>query len=220
VVPGQPLLTVNRHGNAYHAGYGTAWAQKQMNATGGLEAAFTAHRQSLGRFLRARLRNDSDAEDILQDLWLKLSSLESGPIAEPLAYLYRMAENLVLDRRRSALRRTNRETEWVKGQIDGTIEVAIDTRPTAERILLARDHLRRIDDLLESLPERTAFAFRAVRIDGTPQQEIAATLGISLSAVEKHLQRAYRAVLGVQKEMDAESMPSDRLSHEGRNHGV
>jgi RNA polymerase sigma factor (sigma-70 family) len=186
-----------------------------MTQSGGLETVFMANRAALARYLRARLRGNGETEDILQDLWLKLSTLETGPVAEPLAYLYRMAENLALDRRRSAMRRSNRETEWTKGQIDGTIETAIDRQPTAERTLLARDHLRRVDKALNELPERTAFAFRAVRIEGTPQKEIAASMGISLSAVEKHLQKAYRAVLDVQRVLDADQDGPDRHVVEG-----
>jgi DNA-directed RNA polymerase specialized sigma24 family protein len=72
--------------------------------------------------------------------------------------------------------------------------------------------------VLDNLPERTAFAFRAVRIEGTPQKEIAAQMGISLSAVEKHLQRAYHAVIDVQQKLDAENELPDRLGFEGSNH--
>lgn len=174
-----------------------------------------ANRDTLHRFLRARLRGTGDPEDVLQDLWVKLETLDPGPVAEPLAYIYRMAENLVLDRRRSAVRRINRETEWTKGQIDGGLAMAVDNQPDAERHLLARDHLRRVDAALEDLPERTAFVFRAVRIDGAPQKEIAAAMGITLSAVEKHLQRAYRAVLEIQRNLDAENPAPERLGIEG-----
>ena len=62
-----------------------------------------ANRQALQRFLQARLRGKGDPEDILQDLWVKLESLETGPVTEPLAYLYRMTENLVRDRHRAEI---------------------------------------------------------------------------------------------------------------------
>ena len=189
-----------------------------MNEAGGLATVFMANRVALQRFLRARLRGQGDPEDVLQDLWVKLESLETGPVAEPLAYIYRMAENLVLDRRRSDIRRTNRETEWTKGQIDGSLGQAVDSQPGAERQLLARDHLRRVDAALDDLPERTAFAFRSVRIEGVQQKEIAASMGISLSAVEKHLQRAYRAVLEIQLRLDAEKPTPERLGMEGHGH--
>ncbi len=190
----------------------------RVNQEGGLASVFMVNRDVLQRFVRARLRGLGDPEDVLQDLWVKLESLETGPVAEPLAYIYRMAENLMLDRRRSAVRRTNRETEWTKGQIDGGLCMAVDSQPDAERRLLARDHLRRVDLALDELPERTAFAFRAVRIDGVAQKEIAAAMGITLSAVEKHLQRAYRAVLEIQRNLDAEIPMSARLGIEGPGH--
>ncbi len=193
-------------------------ACSRVNQAGGLATVFMANRHALHRFLCARLRGTGDPEDVLQDLWVKLESLETGPVAEPLAYIYRMAENLVLDRRRSAMRRTNRETEWTKGQIDGSLGMAVDSQPSAERTLLARDHLRRVDALLAALPERTAFIFHAVRIDGVPQKDIAASIGISLSAVEKHLQRAYHAVLEVQLKLDAENNALERLGMEGQDH--
>jgi RNA polymerase sigma factor (sigma-70 family) len=190
-----------------------------VNEASGLATVFMANREALHRFLRVRLRGTGDPEDILHDLWVKLQCVETGPVTEPLAYLYRMAENLLFDRRRSALRRVNRETEWTKGHIDGTIAMALDSVPNAERILLARDHLRRVDDVLDKLPERTAYAFRCVRIDGLPQKQIAISMGISVSAVEKHLQKAYRAVLEIQQKMDAENDMSERLGMGGRGHG-
>jgi RNA polymerase sigma factor (sigma-70 family) len=189
-----------------------------MNAAGGLASVFMANRNAFHRFFRARLCGAVDPEDMLQDLWLKLQSLEAGPVAEPLAYIYRMADNLVLDRRRSAMRRTKRETEWTKGQIDGSLGMAVDSQPDAERQLIARDALRRVNAILDSLPERTAFAFRAVRIDGVPQKDVAASMGISLSAVEKHLQRAYRAVTDIQLRLDAGSALPERLGMEGNGH--
>lgn len=189
-----------------------------MKATRGLEAVFMANRPALLRYVRARLRSEGESEDILQDLWLKLLTLETGPVSEPLAYLYRMAENQVLDRRRSAMRRTNRETEWTKGQIDGTVDSSVDAQPSAERILIARDFLKHVNDALDALPDRTAFAFRAARIEGTPQKEIAVAMGVSLSAVEKHLQKAYRAVIEVQQGLDAEHTQPERLGSEGLDH--
>jgi RNA polymerase sigma factor (sigma-70 family) len=189
-----------------------------MIGSNGLTSVFLANQPALSRFVRARCGREGDTEDVMQDVWLKLSSLDPGPIAEPLAYLYRMAENLVLDRRRSALRRANREREWTLGQIDGTIESPIDSQPDAERVLLARDRLRRMNEVLDSLPERTAFSFRCVRVEGTPQKDVAAQLGISLSAVEKHLQRAYRAVLDAQHTLDAEIVAPCRQLDMGNDH--
>jgi RNA polymerase sigma factor (sigma-70 family) len=170
-------------------------AVEQMSEAG-LEAIFMASRPMLLRFLRARLGDHHEAEDLLQDLWLKLRAIETGPIAEPRSYLFRMADNLVLDRRRSARRRARRDEAWTDAQSGVAIEV--DDRPSAERTLLARDELRKVERILNNLPERTAAAFRLFRIEGKPQKTIAADFGITVSAVEKHLQKAYRAVLAAQ----------------------
>lgn len=194
-------------------------AQRFMTKASGLETIFLANRQALSRYLRVRLRGDGDGEDILQELWLKLAAIDASLIAEPLAYLYRAAENLVLDRRRSAQRRTAREREWTKGHIDGSIAAPRDAQPSAERLLIARDQLRRVDAALDALPERTAFAFRAVRIEGVPQKQIAAEMGISLSAVEKHLQRGYRAVLELKQQLDVDIDAPQRQWAEGINNG-
>lgn len=169
----------------------------------GLQAVFMASRPTLLRFMRARLGDHQEAEDLLQDLWLKLNGLETGPIADPLSYLFRMADNLVLDRRRSGQRRARRDEAWTEAQSGAAIDV--DDRPSAEQTLLARERLRAVEHVLGELPERTAAAFRMYRIEGKPQKVIAAEFGITLSAVEKHLQKAYRAVLAAQALLDAES---------------
>ena len=73
---------------------------------------------------------------------------------------------------------------------------------SGERIVLARDQLRVVEARLAGLGERTWTILRLFRIHGLPQERIAADLGISLSAVEKHLQKAYRALLSIDREDD------------------
>ena len=67
----------------------------------GLKSVYLAHRHDLVRFLRARGAGDA-ADDLVQELWLKLSQASVGPIADPLGYLYRAASNLMISRHRSA----------------------------------------------------------------------------------------------------------------------
>ena len=186
-----------------------------MTPAQGLESVFLAHRLALLRFLTSRLRDAALAEDVAQDLWIKLKGLNCGPIADPLAYLYRMAENLARDRRRSAVRREARQQEWALGQADGT---PIALQPSAERMLVARDDLSRVLAAIDLLPDRTAWIFRAARLDAIPQKEIAMRLGISLRAVEKHLQRAYRHILDRLRDGDTEAPAVQRHIDEGSDH--
>ena len=169
-----------------------------MSATG-LKAVFLAERPMLLRLLRARLKEADAAEDVLQDVWLKLEALPSGPVADPAAYLFRMANNLALDRRRSDARRQSREGAWL--ELRGDTEDA----PSAETALIARDKLGRIQAAIGTLPERTARIFRRYRFDGVPRRDIAAEEGISVSATEKHLQRAYALIERAREENGVDS---------------
>jgi RNA polymerase sigma factor (sigma-70 family) len=183
-------------------GYASTGHAGAMMATSGLGAVFMANRGALLRFLRARGAGE-DGEDILQELWLKVSTLSAdGPIADPVAYLYRMADNLMHDRVRARMRRGRREQIWGEQSSEETDHHGA---PTAERTLLARERLQRVQAALGNLSERSQAIFRRFRIDGVGQSEIARDEGISLSAVEKHLQRAYRAITAaIEEEAEAE----------------
>jgi RNA polymerase sigma factor (sigma-70 family) len=161
-----------------------------------LAQAFLANQPLLLRYLRARGAGE-DAEDCLQDLWIRAQACPDDGIGDPLAYLYRMAHNLMLDRYRAAHRRKGREIAY-SSDVEGHDGDA-DDAPTAERILIGRDRLRQIDRVLAGLGPRTEHIFRRHRVDEVGQREIAAELGITLSAVEKHLQKAYRAVAAARR---------------------
>lgn len=172
----------------------------------GLGAVLLANRGPLLRFLRARGAGE-DCEDIFQELWLKVDRLQAdGPIADPRAYLFRMADNLMHDRVRAGMRRVNREQAWTEaaGDLAGQ-----DETPSAERALLARQRLRRVEMALATLGERSQAIFRRFRLEGVPQSRIAQEEGISVSAVEKHLQRAYRIVATLADE-EGEAAPEPR----------
>lgn len=167
---------------------------------GGLEAVFLANRETLMRFLRARGAGDA-AEDLLQDLWLRASGAQAGPIAEPLSYLYATANNLMLDRHRSFSRAQKRDHDWTDA---ATTMPGVSDAPSAERVLIGRERLRRVQDALAALGERPAAIFRRFRVDGVGQRDIAQEFGISLSAVEKDLQKAYRVIADLKGRDDAE----------------
>ena len=167
----------------------------------GLSALFMANRAALLRFLRARGAGEN-AEDLIQDMWMKLESKDIGPVADPLPYLYRMANNLMLDRYRSATRRERREQDWAEGA-GGVMADPVDDMPVDERLILNQT-LDEARETLRALGPRVELVFRRFRIEGVGQRAIAEELGVSLTTVEKDLQKAYRAMIALKQKMDTE----------------
>ncbi len=179
-----------------------------MTRTGSSEhimAAYLENRQSLERFLRSRFSHEVEAEDAIQELWLRIEGIDDSGIEEPLAYLFKMANNLAIDRKRSAQMQVKREKAWMETRIQRVANDTVDAEPNAESILLSRERLQAVDRLLASLPDRTSRIFRQFRVNGVPQKIIAHEENIGLSAVEKHLMRVYRAL--VKLKSDGEKAP-------------
>jgi RNA polymerase sigma-70 factor (ECF subfamily) len=157
-------------------------------ADGGLKAIFLAQRPTLLRLLVARLGNREDAEDVLQDMWLRIDRLADQPVAQPAAFLYRIAANLATDRRIATGRRGARDAVWVDSL------PRADELPDAERTLMAQRQWQEVEGAIADMPERMAIALRMFRLEEQSQRAIAEHLGISISGVEKLLQRAYRKI--------------------------
>lgn len=87
-------------------------ASDQIEAGNGLVALFELHRAELARFIRARCGDEREVDDLMQEFWLKLAKLSSGPVANGRAYLFRMANNLVLDQLRGRRRAMARDRQW------------------------------------------------------------------------------------------------------------
>jgi RNA polymerase sigma-70 factor (ECF subfamily) len=167
--------------------------------TTGIEAAYLAHRERLLRFLIARGAGDA-AEELLQEIWLKIAARNTGPVASPLSYLFRIADTLMIDRFRSARQGERRERDW-SDATGGTVPGVSDA-PSAERVLVAREHARLAMEALDRLGQRPAALFRRHRVDGIAQRALADEFGVSLSTVESDLRRAYAALAALKERID------------------
>jgi RNA polymerase sigma factor (sigma-70 family) len=160
---------------------------------------FLEHRAKLLGFLRYAGAGDY-AEDLMQEAWIRLNAVTGVAVEEPLSYLYRLLHNLLLDRQRSAMRTQRRDETWVDAV--GPDDRNVSDDPSADRILVAREHLAAVQRKLEELGEPTAGIFRRHRIGGELQRDIAQDLGMGLSTVESHLRKAYRAMLALGESFD------------------
>ncbi|ALJ13999.1 RNA polymerase sigma factor [Sphingopyxis macrogoltabida] len=171
-------------------------------SSSGLIQTFMQIRPALHRFLVVRGASTAEAEDMLQEISLRLSTANIGPVAEVRAYLYKMASNQFQLHRRTEQRRARREEDWVDANSAG--ERDIDPAASAEVRLIQREELAILQTALSKLPERTRWIFMQFRVEGLPQKQIANALEISVSAVEKHLTRAYGEIAATKLLLDGD----------------
>ena len=146
---------------------------------------FQENEGDLRAFMAARLRCSFTAHDLTQELYLKVSALENrAEVGNARAYLFRMASNLVVDHLRREQRRGGLLAE-IEGLLWGG-----DGGVSPERQVIAQQELRGLIAVVEALPPATRRVFKRNRFDGKTQREIAEELGISQTAVEKHIRKA------------------------------
>lgn len=166
-------------------------------------------RPKLVRYLTARTGSEAEADEIVQETWLKLddrqAQTQTGNIHNPAGYIFRTAENCLRDRLRMQKRQAKRDTDWSDANFGRLGEPGNSNALDPQRILISKQELEHAERALDELPERTSAIFRAFRLDGRKQQELASELQISLSAVEKHLQRAYAAIALARQNFDGEN---------------
>ena len=144
------------------------------------------HGQRLRRFLAARLRNSSDTADLAQEVFLRLLRVERfEQIRNPEAYLLTVASHVIHQHSLTHVT-TSATVEASDALLDE--HIATDSDPVAHVHLERR--LEALDHALARLPARTRAVFVLQRRDGYTLDEIAAQLGISRSAVKKHLAKA------------------------------
>ena len=160
-----------------------------------LLAAYLERRADLVRYFRARLRSEEAAEDLVQEIYLKIADLPAGEIGNPGAYLFRLGSNLMLDRLRAGSRGVARETAWrdISSHAVGGEDVADE--PAADDAIVARQRLAAAITAIDALPPRMRQAFRLRRIEGYSQAETAQIMGVTVKAVEKHMGAALKILM-------------------------
>lgn len=157
---------------------------------------YLALRPALRRFLVARLGDQQLAEDILQDMYLKLDRAAlKAPVSNSSAFLYRVANNLVLDHRKAAARRRVRDHNWSDSQLVMVGADPVQDMPDTDAALDARRRLDRLAVGIQELPLKCRTIFTACKIQGMTHREAAEHHGISVGTVEKHISRALKHLL-------------------------
>ena len=148
------------------------------------------HEADVRAWLRRCGASPEDADDIVQEAYCRLATLDSvAHIVNGRAYLFQTARNIGIERlRRAKIVRIDHLTE---------IELAdvVDSGPSPERITADRNELRRVQALIEELPDRCRQIFKLRRIHGVPQREVARLLSVTENVVELQVMRGVRLIL-------------------------
>jgi RNA polymerase sigma-70 factor (ECF subfamily) len=174
-------------------------AEGQRDGGENLAARAGPVRQWLTRFFRRKVGDQADVEDLVQDVFVRIAARdETYPIEHLDGYVLRTASSVLADRSRQ--RSARRMDQHVAFNPDLHGEADVDP----DRIFTGKEELHVAIAALLSLPERTRTVFVLRRLEGLKMAEIATRLGLSVSAVEKHL---VRAVSHLQAEMEKRHGP-------------
>nr|MEA2798661.1 hypothetical protein [Phenylobacterium sp.] len=160
-----------------------------------LLVAYLERRGNLVRFLAARAGSLAAAEDLAQELYLRIAGRDrAAEVGAPAAMLYRMALNLMFDRARGEARAAARDTAWrqVERTEIGGVDVADE--PAADDAAASAQRLRQLVAAVQELPPQAGRAFRLHKLMGLSHAETARTMGLSVKAVEKHVSAALKAL--------------------------
>jgi RNA polymerase sigma factor (sigma-70 family) len=157
----------------------------------------------LRNFIRKRVRDQVDAEDILQDVFYELIEAYRlmKPIEQVTAWLFRVARNRIIDLFR---RRKRDESRTVIAQPieNGSASDLIDLLPSAEAgpeaAFLRSLLLEELDAALDELPDEQREVFVAHELMGYSFNEIAARTGVGLNTL---LSRKHYAVLHLRQRL-------------------
>jgi RNA polymerase sigma-70 factor (TIGR02957 family) len=148
------------------------------------EDLFARHRNLLFTVAYEMLGSTADAEDVVQETWLRWAGVGHGEVHDPRAYLVRIVTRQALNRLRTVSRRREEYVgEWLPEPLLTSPDVAADAE-LAESVSIA------MLTVLETLgpAERAVFVLREVF--ETPYEEIAAAVGKSPAAVRQIAHRA------------------------------
>ena len=148
------------------------------------------HGQQLVRFFTSRVRSSTDAQDLAQEVYLRLLRLERPElIRKPEAYLFTVAANII---RENALRSSTRPLHVALEDIS-EFDLPTDGGSSGnglEEAVQQECRIKELEGLLAGLSPKARAALIWHRRDGRSYKEIATRLGISVNMVKKYLVRA------------------------------
>lgn len=138
-------------------------------------------------FVRNRIDSASDAEDIVQETWMRsLGMIGVGAVQNVRAYLYRVARNLIVDHLRLGGRQIPTDESVLLAVQDERVDIELD--------LIQKEEIERLDAAIKEMSERARQMFLLARVEGLSYAQIGRKFGISRQTVHEQMTHAIRVL--------------------------
>jgi len=155
----------------------------QQNDQAAFRIFYDRHWPSLYQVAYHKLKRQDVAEELTQDLFVKLwEARHQTSLLNPAAYLHTALKNLIIDHIRRHLHETSYLAD-LRAVIPAPANITLDTVQFVELT-------DAVHEALAELPEKTRSVFLMSRFEQLPVREIAQRLGLSEKAIEYHLTRS------------------------------
>ena len=140
------------------------------------------HEQDLRNWLRHRFPSIRDVDDFVHEAFSRLiNAHNSGPIANPRAYLFVITRNLAIDH----LRHSSHERP--KGAVELDPLSIVDELPSPSESIALKEELKLLIEAIQLLPKRCRQVMTLRKVYGLSQKEVAKQLDISVHTVERQI---------------------------------
>lgn len=168
-----------------------------------VEKLIKKYQPQLKSFIRKRVSNKEDAEDVLQDVFYQLiKTVENtvNPIEQVAAWLYRVARNTIINREKKKQEEEMPVFQYDEGNVLEEISEILfnDDNPTPETEYLRSLVWREFETVLSELPAEQREVFELMELDGLSAKDVSETTGISVNTL---LSRKHYAVKYLRKRL-------------------
>ncbi|MFP3566261.1 RNA polymerase sigma factor [Paraburkholderia sp. SIMBA_030] len=168
-----------------------------------ITATVLRERTKLGNFIRHRVHDPSEAEDILQDVFHEFVQAYRlpAPIEQVSAWLFRVARNRIIDRFRKKREQPLTETADDADDAEYRLDLALPATDAGPEAVYARSVLlEALQDALDELPTNQRDVFVAHELEGRSFKELASGSGVGVNTL---LARKRYAVLHLRVRLQA-----------------
>lgn len=163
-----------------------------------VESLVREHARLVFRIAYSVVRNHADAEDVVQEVFLRVTKHGAESINDPKAWISRIAWRVSVDRFR-AVGRADQE------EFDERLHARFRYIPGAEREAISRETIALLDRLIATLPRKERDALLLTSIEELSSTEAAKVLGTSETSVRARVFRARQKLAEKMQKVTGES---------------